>query len=461
MIQLPNTTTEQLGVGGVVKFRSPCPVIVEQVGVGNVATLTGTDTFTAPAVGEYLFENTCDCAGFYEVISVGDMTDGCCVAPMIGAAGGLAGITISGVDYPIEDTGTTYTYALVGDEFTATDSDGVVQTVTIVHPDDTDTLLGDPVPNATTGIVTWPVLDVDGNPTGDTRTGDFSGFLSSPHPTVAASGDATATFDAGANAWVIGFVDTDTDTTYTMTQNAAGDTVLTPSDGGAPQIISNTDTDVSNVTLTQNGKSLRVTVTEDGNAVVGELVIPDDVLRDCTDKALMYDANDGWVWKPIKPEPLTKTLRTGTVCPAITGAAVDVIATSTAPIWEHTATITPITSNATCYDEEYTLQMYAGNPYMRIPTAGDRWGIKLAATTVQIGAPNVETTNSGSTTYIHRFSPVSMSRTLQRASTSVNRTEAISWTFSNSSVYTPNPLNTIRIENIVTYQTLKQVTIGT
>lgn len=71
MAQLPNTTPEVLGTGATVKFRSPCPVIVEHSALGNVATLDGTGTFTATVSGDYSFENTCDCAGFYEVISVG------------------------------------------------------------------------------------------------------------------------------------------------------------------------------------------------------------------------------------------------------------------------------------------------------------------------------------------------------------------------------------------------------
>ena len=171
MIQLPNTTAETLGLGGTVKFRSPCPIIVAQVGVGNVATRTGTAPFTAPEVGEYLFENTCDCAGFYEVTDEGDMSGGCCVSPMTGGDGELTGITIAGVDYPIVDQDTTYTYEIVDDVFIATGSDGSVQNVTIEHPPEVDTSLGDPVIDDATGIVTWPLLDIDGTPTGDTRTG--------------------------------------------------------------------------------------------------------------------------------------------------------------------------------------------------------------------------------------------------------------------------------------------------
>ena len=233
----------------------------------------------------------------------------------------ILGFNIDGDDYllPLAADPVTYTLVQEGDVLTFTGSDDSTQTVTIVHPDDEDTVLGDPLPDATTGIVTWPVLNADGTTTGDTRTGDFSAFLSSPHPAIAASGDATANYDAVADTWTIGFADTDTfatvsdstvtdaagnsvtvpagstynpatneittsdgqvvalmvdtDTDTFATQNADGDLVL--ADGTIVPLVVDTDTDrVNQLTINADGSVTSQIVDIDGNAVGSPVVIP-------------------------------------------------------------------------------------------------------------------------------------------------------------------------------------------
>lgn len=396
MIELPNITAETLGLGGTVKFRSSCPIIVSQVGVGNVATLTGTDTFEATEVGEYMFENTCDCVGFYAVTSVGDMSGGCCVAPITDATGNLEGITIAGIDYPIAGNDTTYTFpATVADDgvMVVTDSDGVDQTVTIEFPEDVDV-----VSNAVVGgVVVFsdsngdpiPALNIDLNP-----------FVSDPHPTIAASGDATATFDATANEWTIGFVDTDTDTTYSI---VAGQ--LVGSDGtSVPLGLS--DTNISAVTLSNNGLNLRVTATEDGSTVTGDMVIPDEVLRDCEDKALIYDADLGWVWKPIKPDAYTFDRSAISAFSSVSGAAVDALVGQT--VFTQTLTIPPFVENTDCYSEVIRRHVRVHGVRFQMGNAGDRWTMQflLGADYHLIGNNTISHQNNGNGLAYHEFAPV-------------------------------------------------------
>lgn len=268
MPTIENMPLEILGVGGIVKFNAACPVLVTLVRDGHslsMGTVSGKDSFTATVPGSYRFRDTCECGSTYTVMYAGDVGNtggGSSVSPVLDVNGGIAALTIDGATYPIAtpaDEDTTYTLTQSGDVLTFTGSDGSSQTITVAHPVDTDTVLGDPLPDAATGIVTWPVLDaVGGSPTGDVRTGDFSGFLSSPHPAIAASGDATATFDAVANEWTIGFVDTDTFATISgstitaadgstidvpagSTYNASGNTITT-SDGQVVQLATDTDT---------------------------------------------------------------------------------------------------------------------------------------------------------------------------------------------------------------------------
>ena len=273
MIQLPNTTAETLGAGGVVKFRSPCPVIVEQVGVGNVATLTGNDTFTAEQTGEYLFENTCDCAGFYAVLSVGDTTDGCCVAPVTNPAGELLGITIAGNEYltPVAAAPVTYTWAETnpndGDgvvEWTGTPSDGsAAQVITIAEPTvDTDTIATGSTLDPATGIVTQTFEDAEGNAL-PSQTLDLSALIASDHPTLAAGTGVQVAFDAGANEWTISNTVVDTDTFSTL----SGGTLTLP-DGQTVDLTHTVDTDTfstlsGNILTLPSGQTYDLTHTVD------------------------------------------------------------------------------------------------------------------------------------------------------------------------------------------------------
>ena len=84
MINMENMVPIQLYEGATVKFKSSCPIIVELVGVNNVATIGGYDVFTATTSGIYRFENTCGCTSFYEVRGEGTPSEeDCCQSQLV------------------------------------------------------------------------------------------------------------------------------------------------------------------------------------------------------------------------------------------------------------------------------------------------------------------------------------------------------------------------------------------
>ena len=358
------------------------------------------------------------------------------------------------------DTNTTYTYSLVGDVFTATGSDGSVQTVTITHPPqtvDTDTVLGDPVVNSASGLVTWPVLDLAGNPTGDTRTGDFSGFISSPHPTIVATGDATAAFDAATNEWSIGFVDTDTDTdtTYTLTQNANGDTVLTASDGSTPEVIPNTDTDVSAVKLEwdASASSFVSTVTEDGVDVVGTLAVSTDT-RKCGDLTLVIDPDTGSLTKKLLLPPVKHKLTSVKKSfPLTTGAAVDLLVGTDFFQIDNTNPAFTVAENSECFPTNHMqTDVRMGAWKVRIGAVDDswHWSVLSSADVNNILLQPVLVFNaygSVSTPRVSASNAVTGSDhvNLTAAQSALDRTTnyRVSWDVNAESTYTPHGQNAV------------------
>lgn len=396
MTELPNTTVEALGMGGTVKFRSPCPVIVEQVGVGNIATLTGNDTFTATETGEYLFENTCDCKGFYEVLDVGDMTDGCCVAPVVDADGALAGMTIAGVDYMIDDKNTTYvweeTNPVDGDGivvWTATGSDGSIQDITIAEPTvDTDTKFVSQ--SIVDGVLVQEFTDVDGNPLPNIET-DMSVLISSP---LIAGDGITVDVDPVTGQQTVSstVVDTDTDTTVTMivTNNDDGSTTFQNVDdngdpvGAATTIAaSGTDTNVSSAGLRFFNNQLFVDVEEDGNTVSGSLPLP-LTDRACGDTfiGIQGGAIGRFLIEPRREKKFESLVVTRL---SLVGAAVDAVVGE-----EFSGIELPITALAnqhTCYNDELHVSIRFGGVRFQMPTDGDIWQTEV----VQRAANNVST----------------------------------------------------------------------
>ena len=164
-------------------------------------------------------------------------------------------------------------------------SDGSTQTVTITHPDDNDIASH----TITNGVVHY--YDEDGVEVAG-RALDLNGFISSDHPTISAIGDASATFDAAANEWVIGFTDTDTFATVSgsTVTDAAGNSVTVPagstynaatneittSDGQVVPLMVDTDT-----FATQNG---------DGDLVLADGTVVPLVAAD-TNTVMIVTAN--------------------------------------------------------------------------------------------------------------------------------------------------------------------------
>lgn len=95
----------------------------------------------------------------------------------------------------------TYAFSINGDVVTALGSDNSVQNVTVAHPVEENTTLGQPTVDAA-GVVTYPVFDIGGNALAPLVL-DLSSLLSSVHPNFVAGDGVSVVFDVAANAWTV------------------------------------------------------------------------------------------------------------------------------------------------------------------------------------------------------------------------------------------------------------------
>ena len=130
-----------------------------------------------------------------------------------------------------------------------TPSDGYTPTVLpIDHPDDTDTLFGEPVieldaDGNPTGIITWPVVNADGTTTGDTVVQNMAGFISDdlPAPTIAVNnGDGTGSITNPDGTVVPFCAECPVPNTHELDDD--GNLVITSGDGTSTTYVINNDT---------------------------------------------------------------------------------------------------------------------------------------------------------------------------------------------------------------------------
>ena len=162
MPQIPNATAERIGVGGIVKLSSPCTVIIEKVGTGNIATVDGRSVYEFTEVGDYIFESTCECTGFYAITERGVLT-GCC--PVFSAPDPDTGL-VTVIDENDTLLVTIPTKSTVSQQtdggFIATNPDG-----SVIGPWYTDTVVTytwtETNPVDGDGIVEWTATPSDGS----------------------------------------------------------------------------------------------------------------------------------------------------------------------------------------------------------------------------------------------------------------------------------------------------------
>ena len=182
MATVPNATPETLGAGAIVKFNGNCTVFVSLVkgsASASMGTISANQKFTAVTPGDYLFKaaDGCCAAVTYEVLYAGEGAGGQTaleIAASICADPAAAEILKGCVD---TDTQNTHSQDADGN-LVITAPDGTSTTYVLGSE---DTTVGAYVIDAA-GIGVAPVLDENGDPTGDTVTTDFSGLISSPHP---------------------------------------------------------------------------------------------------------------------------------------------------------------------------------------------------------------------------------------------------------------------------------------
>ena len=191
---------------------------------------------------------------------------------------------------PTVDTVVTYTFTGPDADgvITATGSDGSVQTIQL--PADSDAV--------TTAIVDDALVfyDADGNEI-TSLAQDLSQFISSPHPTITGANDAIIAEDADGN-YVVSFVDTDTDTTYTI---VGGN--LVGSDGTSAPLPVDTDTSLSVTSAPNPGTTTystdytlqNVDINGDPVGTATVLCIPDNPVVNvgCDSRTFWDDRKDG------------------------------------------------------------------------------------------------------------------------------------------------------------------------
>ena len=286
MSQILNATPETLGVGAIVKFNSPCPVIATLIKGDarlSMGSVSGKATFTVVTPGDYEFKATCDCGASYTVMFAGDVdpsTTECCVNPLTNPAGELLGIEIGGDEFfsPATSGHITYTWVetnpVDGDgvvEWTGTPSDGSTpQVISLAEPTvDSDTVFTGMTVDPVTGIVTQTFEDADGNPL-PSQTADLSALISTGHPVLAGAGSTTVAFDTPSNTWTVTGAE-DTDTSVVIINNADGS-----------QSLQNVDIDGNNVGTPVNiGKPYDDLLDCNGDVIAGGLVTcgPNDYIH--------------------------------------------------------------------------------------------------------------------------------------------------------------------------------------
>ena len=199
-----------------------------------------------------------------------------------------------------------------------TPSDGSTPTVLpIVHPDDTDTLFGEPVieldaDGNPTGIITWPVVNADGTATGDTVVQNMAGFISDdlPAPTIAVNnGDGTGSI-TNPDGTVVPFC-AECPVPNTHELDGDGNLVITSGDGTSTTYVINnntllgpyTDTDGDGIyeaeVLNPDGTPTGDTVTSDFSALISsphpDPVVDTDTWNEVTlnpDGSITYQLTD-------------------------------------------------------------------------------------------------------------------------------------------------------------------------
>ena len=410
MPQIPNAIPERIGVGGIVKLSSPCTVIIEKVGEGNVATVSGQSVYEVTEVGDYTFTSTCECKGFYAVTERGVLT-GCC--PTFSPPDPDTGVvtvtdenatvvavlpTVLGVD-----TNTEYTFTTQPDGSTVVqpvDKDGnavgTAQTLGTPHVTDTDTITS--AFTLVDDVLAIERTDIDGTALAP-LTVDLSAYVDTDTDTIVtgiafdpATGvttitrtdkDGTALPDLTTDMSALDTNTIQTGSTFDPLTNVLTQT-FTDKDGTAlPDITTDLSTLAADTAVTANTlvwddatTSFISTITEDAVDVVGTMPAPLLTLE-CGDQAFVRKADGTFGRAAILPPARTKRAIVSITPVGLTGAALAAQVGQTLNVIS--LTIDPFVEVHDCYTEEIVADVRLGGPSFRMED-GNFWVVQYVLT---------------------------------------------------------------------------------